>query len=93
MTPAMQKFVELERKKEEVKKYFEDLQVALEAVIAEVGIGGYFQDEQGIVYKTTVPDGRFVKFDRVGYDRTKREGEARGSLSVKEAEGAGFKVK
>lgn len=90
----MQKFIELEKKKEEVKKYFDELQASIEAVVAEVGVGGMFQDPaDGTVFKMTVPDGRFVHFDKLSYDRTKREGESRGSLSVKEAEAAGFKVK
>ena len=92
MTPVQSKFVELERQKETVKKFFEELQLATEALVAEMGVDKYFQDDQGIVYKTTVPEGKFVHFDKYGYDRTKRAGEARGSLSVKEAEGAGFVV-
>lgn len=94
MSPAMQKFVELERRKNEVKKYFDELQQALEAVSAEIGVGGFFQDpSDGTVFRIVVPEGRFVAFDKLGYERTKREGEARGTLSVKAAEEAGFKVK
>ena len=93
MTPAMEKFVALEKKKNEVKQYFKDLQEALEAVSKEVGVGGYFQDAEGIVYHIVVPDGKFVTFEKLSYDRTKREGEARGSLSVKEATERGFTVK
>ena len=94
MSPVIQKFLELERRKEEVKKYFDELQAALEAVSAEVGVGGMFQDpSDGTVFKVEIPDGRFVKFDKIGYVRTKREGEVRGSLSVKEAREAGFDVK
>lgn len=89
----MQKFVELEKRKNEVKKYFDELQSALEAVSAEVGVNGMFQDDAGTVYKIVIPDGKFVTFDKLGYERTKREGEARGTLSVKAAEEAGFKVK
>lgn len=93
MTDLQKRFVELERKKEEVKKYFDELQAATEALVKEQGLNTYFQDEAGIVYKLVEPEGRFVKFDRYGYERTKRPGEARGSLSVKEAEEVGFKIK
>ena len=93
LSPAMQKFVELEKKKTEIKKYFEDLQTAIAEVAAEIGEGGMFQDDAGTVYKVTRPEGKFVTFDRWGYDRTKREGEARGTLSVKEATERGFAVK
>jgi hypothetical protein len=92
MTVAQAKFVELEKQKETVKKYFDDLQNALEAVVDEIGVDCYFQDEAGTVYKTVIPDGRFVKFEKLSYERTKRPGEARGTLSVKEAKEAGFTV-
>jgi hypothetical protein len=92
MTEAQRRFVELERKKEEVKKYFDELNAATEAVSKEVGIGGFFQDDQGTVYKVVIPDGKFVYFEKISYVRTRRSHEKRGDLSIKEAEGAGFKV-
>ena len=52
-----------------------------------------FQDPSDkTVYKITKPEGKFVHFETWGYDRTKREGEVRGSLSVKEAKERGFDV-
>jgi len=90
MTEAQKKFVELERKKEEIKKYYEDLKAATEAVSKEVGINGMFQDEQGIVYKVVVPEGRYVNYETISYVRTRRPTEKRGDLSMKEAEAAGF---
>lgn len=93
MTPAQQRFVELERKKEQVKLFFDELAAATEAVIKEMGINAYFADDQNIVYKTIIPDGKFVKYEKYSYERTKRPGETRGSLSVKEAEENGFKLK
>lgn len=93
MSPTIQKFVELERRKEEIRKYFDELQAAMEAVAKEVGVGTMFQDEQGIVYRIVSPDGRYVHFDKFACERTKREGETRGTLSAKEAKEAGFDVK
>jgi hypothetical protein len=92
MTEAQAKFVELEKQKEAVKKYFEDLALATEAVAKEVGIGGYFQDPEGTVYKVVIPEGKFVYFDKISYVRTRRYDEKRGDLSLKEAEGAGFRL-
>lgn len=92
MTEAMKKFVELERKKEDVKRYFDELNSAVEAVSKEVGINGFFQDDQGIVYKVVVPEGKFVYFEKISYVRTRRPTEKRGDLSMKEAESAGFKL-
>lgn len=92
MTPAQMKFVSLEKKKEEVKKFFEELKEANEALVAEIGIGGMFQDDEGTVYKVVVPEGKFITFDKISYVRTRRAHEARGDLSLKEAEAAGFNV-
>lgn len=95
MSPAIQRFLELERKKTEIKKYFEDLSAAIEAVVKEVGVNGFFQDPtDGTVFKMVIPEGRFVNFDKFGYNRTRRAylGEKRGDLSLKEAEEAGFKL-
>jgi hypothetical protein len=92
MTEAQIRFVELERKKEDIKKYFDELNTACEALSKEIGVNGFFQDEQGIVYKVVVPEGKFVHFEKLSYVRTRRPHEKRGDLSMKEAEGAGFRL-
>lgn len=92
MTEAQSKFVELERKKEEVKKYFDELRQATEVLAKELGVNGMFQDAEGIVYKVVEPEGKFVTFDKISYVRTRRSHEKRGDLSMKEAESAGFKL-
>jgi hypothetical protein len=84
--------VELEKRKEEVKKFFDELKQATEAVAQEVGIGGMFQDNEGTVYKVVEPEGKYVSFDKISYIRTRRLHEQRGDLSIKEAEAAGFSV-
>jgi hypothetical protein len=92
MTDAQKRFVELERQKDAVKKYFDDLNAAVLAVSKEIGINGYFQDPEGTVYKVVVPEGKFVYFEPVSYVRTRRTHEKRGDLSMTEAESAGFKL-
>ena len=93
MTDAQKKFVELEKKKAAVKKYFDELETALADVVKESGLEFYFQDpSDGTVFRTTKPDGVFVKYHDVGYVRTRRLDEKRGDLSLKEAEEHGFVV-
>lgn len=94
MTEAQKKFVNLEKRKEEIKKFYEELSEAITAVQSEVGIGGLFQDEEGTVYKIVEPDGKYVQFDKVSYLRTRRLSEDRSPLplALKEAEAAGFIV-
>lgn len=92
MSDKQKRFVELERKKDEIKKYYEDFEVALTDLIKEQGVNSLFQDDRGTVYKLIECEGKFVKFDKYSYNRTKRLGEERGSLSVKEARERGFAV-
>ena len=93
-TQAIQRFIELERKKEEIKKYFDELAEATEALVEHVGVNGYFQDPvDNTVFKIIVPEGKFVHFEKFSYLRTKREGEKRGSLSMKEAKEQGYDIK
>jgi hypothetical protein len=89
---VQKRFVELENQKEQVRKFFDVLKEATEAVAAEIGINGYFQDSEGTVYKVVIPEGKFVTFDKISYVRTRRLDEKRGDLSLKEAEEAGFSV-
>jgi hypothetical protein len=93
MTEAQVRFVQLERKKDEIKKYYQDLAEATEALVKESGVGSYFMDDQGIVYGIIAPEGKFVPYEKYGYVRTKRPNEARGTLSIKEAQERGFPVK
>lgn len=92
MTEAQRRFVDLEKKKEEIKNYFEQLKLATEEVAKEVGVNGYFQDNEGTVYKVVIPEGKFVTFEKISYVRTRRLHEKRGDLSIKEAEEAGYSV-
>ncbi len=93
-TPTIQKFLELDRKKAEVKQYFEDLRVATEALAKEIGVGGSFQDNEGVVYQVVIPTGRFVQFEQIGCNRTRRisADEKKGTLSLKAARELGYKV-
>ncbi len=78
---------------EQAKIAFEEVAKATEAVIAENGIGSMFQDPlSGCVFKMVEPDGRWVKFEKFGHVRTRRNGEKQGTLSLTEAKAAGFEV-
>ena len=92
MTYNQRRFIILERKKQEIKLYLEELAAATEDLVKEMGINSYFQDDEGIVYKLVKPEGRFIKYEEYGYIRTRRADEKRGDLSLKEAEEAGFSV-
>lgn len=92
MTEAQLKFIQLDKKKAEYKEFLKEYKEAKNAIISELGIGGHFQDVEGIVYQTAECDGKFVYFDKFDIERTKRAGERAGSLSVKKAQELGYKV-
>lgn len=93
VSPAIQRLLDLDVKKDEIKQWHEDLQEALIAVAEEVGVGGMFQcPTTGRVYEVVEPNGRFVYFDKLSYNRTKLEDEVKGTLSIKKAREAGFDV-
>lgn len=94
MTENQKRFVSLEKQKEQIKAFFESLSEAVAAVEKEVGVGGFFQDEEGTVYKIVEPDGKYVPFEKLSYLRTRRLTEERSPLplALKEAEAAGYNV-
>lgn len=73
-----------------LKPFYEAYNRLIDELHEEFGTGEYFQDADGVVYKTTVPNGTFVEFRTRGIARTRFEDEAKGSLSSKEAKEAGF---
>lgn len=92
LTDAQQRLIQLDLRKKEIDSFYEELEKALADVAAEIGVNSYFQASDGTVFKVVKPTGTFVSFRDLGYNRTKREGEDRGTLSVKEAQAAGFKI-
>jgi len=93
LTPAQQQFLKLVEEFETIKKRIKEIKPELDQALTQIGIGSYFQNpEDNTVYKVTAPEGRFVYFDKISYDRTKKEDEKRGSLSKKEAQEQGFEL-
>lgn len=87
------KLIELDRRKDEVKKFFDEYKSTLENLVKLAGVNYAFQDSEGIVYQLVEQDGKWVNFERFGLERTRRPGETRGTLSLKKAQELGFKVK
>ena len=82
-----------DRRRDEAKKIYDEIDAANAELAAALGIGAAFQDEHdGVVYKVTEPTGTFVSFKRVGLDHTRRATEHKGSLSLTEAKELGFDV-
>lgn len=93
LTPVQSTFVEADMLYENmVKPFLENYRIAKAAVVAEIGYGEFFKDADGTVYKTEQCKGKFVYFETVEIKRTRRNGEEKGSLSMKEAREAGYEV-
>lgn len=85
LSTAQKRLVELDLKKPEIKAYYEELETVLAAVASEIPLNSYFKSDDGTTYKLVKPSGTFVMYKQYDFERTKREGESRGTLSKREA--------
>lgn len=92
LTASQERFIALSRELEDINEARKAKCKELEAVAVDIGVGKYFQDKDTTVYKIVEPKGTFVDYKKIGYIRTRRNGEERGDLSLKEAKEAGFLV-
>jgi hypothetical protein len=92
MTASETTLVQLFRAKEDLRIQMKKVETEIVNEFFSQGhlYNEMFQDEQGVVYKLVEPTGTFIEFKKLDYQRTRRPGETKGSLSIKEAEEAGF---
>lgn len=91
LTNEQEKFIEVSKKVESLKNELKDLNAEVENLLTIIGVGKAFQDpEDGTVFEVVTPKGTFVSFKTVDYERTKRVGETRGTLSMARAKELGF---
>lgn len=87
MTTLQQKLFALTKESESLRAQLKANRAQLEEVLKELGTDTYHKnDETGTVYKIVEPSGTFIEFRKIDYVRTALVGEARGTLSKKEAE-------
>jgi len=84
-------FLRLVEEFEQLKEKMKALKPKMHELLEQIGPNSYFQGN-GLVYKVVRPEGTFISFDKIGYVRTKKPTEKRGSLSAKEAKENGFTV-
>ena len=91
LTDEQKKFIEVSKKVENLKNELKEAGAEIENLLTTIGVGKAFQDpEDGTVFEVVVPKGTFVNFKPVDYERTKRAGETRGTLSMARAKELGF---
>lgn len=81
-----------DRQYDEYKAYMERRDQLANELEATFGFGYSWQDGEGLVYRVDPCNGTFVKFRRVAVNRTRREGETKGTLSLTEARDLGYEV-
>jgi len=87
------KFAELERQREAAKAIFDNYKEVVAEMHRRKGNNFHWQDAEGTVYQLAVADGRWVAFEPLTVNRTRRNGEAKGTLSEKAAKELGYEVK
>ena len=94
MTDAQQKFLEISKRYEVLKEEMKALKPTLQELMFEMGEGAHFQDPaDGTVFMIAKPTGTFISFDPISYNRTKKVGENKGSLSMEKAEKLGYSLR
>lgn len=93
LTDQQKQFIELSKKLELLKEQRKEIGSQLEELANEIGVGSSFQDPTDkTVFEIVIPDGKYMYFDKIDYNRTRREGERSGSLSLKRAKELGFEL-
>ena len=88
---TINRFFELVNQIDLLKEQLKPLQKELDEYLETAALNRLFQDEKTkIVYRVVEQNGTWVEFKRRTYQRTRKVGEAKGSISIKEAKDAGF---
>jgi len=97
MTPAQQKLIELSKKYETTKEFLKGISKELDEAILEVaketGVGVFFTDHDGTVFRVAKGKGTYVAYKDYIYERTRRHPKEKPGITLKEARDAGFDVK
>lgn len=93
LTDQQKKFIEVTKQLEAIKEQRKEIGSQLEELANQIGVGSSFQDpEDKTVFEIVVPEGKYMYFDKIDYNRTRREGERSGSLSLKRAKELGYEL-
>jgi hypothetical protein len=93
LTDDQKAFIEISKKTESLKQQLKASQEELDVLLNKIGIGNAFQDPSDkTVFEIVKPKGTFISFKDIDYNRTKREGEAKGDLSMARAKELGFSI-
>lgn len=93
LTDLQKNFIETSKQIESLKNQLKELNEKSTELMTQIGLGQSFQDPtDGTVFLIVEPNGTFIEFKKIGYERTRREGERSGSLSLTKAKELGYQV-
>ena len=96
-TASQRKLIQLSKQyetlKEAMKSISNELNEATLAVARETGIGVFFQDVDGTVFRVAKATGTYVAYKELTYERTRRNPQEKPGISLKDARDAGYDVK
>lgn len=97
MTNNQQILIKLSKQYEEqrdlMKAINTDLNEITAAVAKESGIGTFFQDNDGTVFRVAKATGTYIPYKDLVYERTRRNPKEKPGISLKDAREAGYDVK
>ena len=97
MTDNQLKLIELSKKYETLRDAIKEVSVQLNdattAVAKETGLGTFFQDVDGTVFRVAKATGTYVTYRELTYERTRRHPKEKPGISLKDAREHGFDVK
>ena len=93
LTETQEKFIDISKQAEEMAETLKNINVLKDYLALQIGIGSHFQDPADkTVFQIIEPKGGFINYKKVAYDRTKKKGEVKGTLSVKKAKEFGYSL-
>ena len=97
MTDNQSKLIQLSKQyeilREQMKEVSEGLNEATAAIAQESGIGTFFQDTDGTVFRVAKATGTYIAYKDLIYERTRRHPKEKPGISLKDARDAGDDVK
>ena len=82
-----------DKARDAAKQIFEKYKHAISEAHQRFNGDKHWQTADGIVYQLSTQDGRWVTFEPLVANRTRRDGEVKGTLSEKAAKELGYKLK
>lgn len=97
MTDNQNRLIQISKKYEALRDAMKEVSAELTEVTAlvaqETGLGTFFQDVDGTVFRVAKATGTYIAYKELTYERTRRHPKEKPGISLKDARDAGYDVK